>query len=350
MLTRGAAAPLDQPPADDEGRLLPGWYPRRIVWEGAQGWVEWCFVGDTPLTDPFYEQTLNRCAAAPFNRLLRLRSPLDTLPNLLPASTGCTPSGFVFHLSRCGSTWLTQMLAALPDCRVLSEPQPIDDVLRSHFRNPAMTPERRIQALQTLIALWGPRQHLEEQHWIVKFDAWAALDLPLIRRAFPDVPWVFLYRDPGEVLASHRRQPGMHMAPGVIDPPWFGLSGAMVQKMSPAEYGAWVLGRIIRSVLRFHPLESRRLLHYRELPTAGWARVLPKFGIEVDDTRIAAMQATASRHAKRPYEAFTEDGPAKRAEITADDRTHLVRWTDPFYQALEGARHSGDLMLQRGVE
>jgi hypothetical protein len=36
------------------------------------------------------------------------------------------PDGFVFHMSRCGSTLVAQMLAVVPDHVVVSEAEPLD--------------------------------------------------------------------------------------------------------------------------------------------------------------------------------------------------------------------------------
>ena len=40
------------------------------------------------------------------------------------------PSGFIFHMSRCGSTVISQMLAALAEHVVVSEAGPIDALAR----------------------------------------------------------------------------------------------------------------------------------------------------------------------------------------------------------------------------
>ena len=60
-------------------------------------------------------------------------------------------------------------------------------------------------------------QRVRFRDYFVKFDSWNTLDLALIRRAFPDVPWIFLYRDPVEVIVSHMRQRGSQMIPGAFE-------------------------------------------------------------------------------------------------------------------------------------
>jgi hypothetical protein len=123
------------------------------------------------------------------------------------AEPGPAPDGLVFHMSRCGSTLVAQMFAALPDSMVVSEPPPLDDVLQISLLGGADT---AIAALRAMSAAFGRRGG---RPFVLKLDAWHALALPLFRRAFPDTPWVFLYRDPVEVLVSHMRQRGSQMLP-----------------------------------------------------------------------------------------------------------------------------------------
>ena len=43
----------------------------------------------------------------------------------------------------------------------------------------------------------------DHTHFVVRFDAWTVFHLDAIRAAFPDVPWVFLFRAPECELAGH---------------------------------------------------------------------------------------------------------------------------------------------------
>ena len=62
---------------------------------------------------------------------------MSALEELNERSAGLAPSLFLFHVSRCGSTLISQMLAALPQNVVISEAGPMDAILRSHLRNRA---------------------------------------------------------------------------------------------------------------------------------------------------------------------------------------------------------------------
>ena len=149
-------------------------------------------------------------------------TPLDALAELQAADPGLPPTGFIFHMSRCGSTLVAQLLAALPQNIVISEAGPVDAVLRANWYDPNITSAQRIAWLRALLSAYARPRH-GEQHFYVKFDSWHTLELPLIQAAFPDVPWIFLYRDPVQVLVSHQRQRGSQMVPDLLPPQWLGL-------------------------------------------------------------------------------------------------------------------------------
>jgi hypothetical protein len=107
-------------------------------------------------------------------------------------------------------------------------------------------------------ALGQPRLRTE-QRYFVKFDARHALDLPLVRRAFPEVPWVFLYRDPVEILVSHLNQPTSWTVPGIVP-----VRGVPCSEGSIA-YPVRVIAAICRAAL--DALDERgTLVNYSDLP------------------------------------------------------------------------------------
>ena len=221
-----------------------GWMPIRIHWRPDGPEVDWGFLGDLRFTNPFFEQTVGRGLRHPANLLFRRETPMAALAELSESSPGLPPAGFIFHGSRCGSTLISQMLAALPENVVISEASPIDAVLRSHLRDPGITEEQRILWLRGLLNALGQRRRAEEKSLFVKFDSWHALFLPLIQRAFPAVPWIFVYREPVEVLLSHSRQMGGQMIPDVLEPAMYGWDADAVKGMSLGEYGGRVLAGI----------------------------------------------------------------------------------------------------------
>jgi hypothetical protein len=112
---------------------LREWTPIRVFGEARDLTVEWAVV-ERSFSDPFFEQTAGHAMQHPFNALFARRTPVAQLEALADLSPGVAPTGFIFHMSRCGSTLIAQMLARLSDTIVLSEPQPFDALLRLRRR------------------------------------------------------------------------------------------------------------------------------------------------------------------------------------------------------------------------
>ncbi len=244
--------------------------------------MEWRWLDSVPFREPFFVETVQLALERPFTLLFPRETTIDELAALEP---GLEPNGFILHMSRCGSTLVTQMLAAVPEFLVLSEPLLVNDVLRA----PAPDDER-IRRLRLAVRALGRRRTGAERAYVLKLDPWATYDLPLLRRAFPDTPWLFLSRDPVEVLVSHRLQSGMQMLPTVVPPELFGTDLGTASMLSFEEYGALVLGAGCRQALAYRD-EHALFLDYRELRSGGFERVLDWFGIDAGDAERAAMDA-----------------------------------------------------------
>src|SRR5215216_3426983 len=146
---------------------LDGWTPIRLYWLQSSAFVDWCHSGELRFTDPFFDQTIEKCLRHPFNLLFRHQTPVDTLRLRHEARPGLPPTGFVFHLSRCGSTLISQMLAALPQNVVISEAPPLDSALRARFNNPRMTEGMRTLWLQWVVSALGQQRSDDEKYLFI---------------------------------------------------------------------------------------------------------------------------------------------------------------------------------------
>ena len=241
--------------------------------------VDWAFLDELRFTDPFFEQTIGRCLRHPASLLFRHQTSIETLAEFAAMRPGLKPSGFIFHMSRCGSTLIPQMLSSLRQNLALSEPGPVDSVLRAHFRWPQITEGERIQWLRGLVSALGQARH-GERHYIIKFDSWHALFLPTILKAFPDVPWIFLYRNPVEVMVSHHIQRGAQMVPGLIQPELFGMRMEELTTLSLDDYCSRVLERICRAALGAVGSGNGLLINYAQLPEAVWPELMRHWNLQ----------------------------------------------------------------------
>ncbi len=105
------------------------------------------------------------------------------------------PTGFVFHESRVGSTLVANSLTAMnPSAnRVYSESNPINTALKSD--NP--------QLLRDVVYLMGRTNRPEEEHMFFKVSSIGTKRISIMREAFPETPWIFVYREPVQTMMSH---------------------------------------------------------------------------------------------------------------------------------------------------
>lgn len=254
----------------------PGWTPVRFFVREGEPWAEWIRTGERRFTEPFFEDTVRVCLREPLTRFSRCVAPLA-------AREEREPDGFIFHMSRCGSTLAAQMFAALERVRVIAEAPPVDEAIQTG--NPEWV-RRMVRAL-------GRR----DRRYVVKLDAWHVRWLPLIREAFPQSPWAFLYREPGEVLRSQLRNPGRHC----------------IGAGEPGRHCAGVLAGICEAALEHR--EGGLFIDYRELPGAVPERLAAHFGVELSGRDRETMAAAACRDAKNPWMAFERRDEARDARV-----------------------------------
>jgi hypothetical protein len=302
-------------PAPCGGRAWPGrqWLPAELVMDAGGPALDWLHFAGAPLAEPFFAESVRTATARPFNRLCRYRMPLDALLDPPPADAAAMPDGFIFHMTRCGSTLVSQMLAALPDHAVLSEPPPLDTLIALLGPEPGAG---GIAALRALVGALGRDRGGVTRRRFVKLYGWHALALPMLRRAFPEVPWMFLHRDPVEVLASHAHHPGFQFDPATVPAARFGLA-----EPAPEAFAAAVMAAGCRAALAAAD-QGGLIVAYRDLPDAMFSRVLPHFGVAPGAGERATMAAVAQRNAKAPHLSFAPDGERKRA--VADERVRAL--------------------------
>jgi hypothetical protein len=209
-------------------------------------------------------------------------------------------------MSRCGSTLVAQMLAAVKENRVMSEPIPLDHALVR--KDAAM--------LRTMIGTLGQPCESESRYFI-KLDCWHIRSYALIRSVFPKTPALFLYRNPLEVLVSQMLRPGV----------WTLDNGSMPRE----QHIACLLAEIMKAG------ESHagglRLVNYTELPDVTYSF----FGIEWTPEQLQRMRQASQLDAKTPYFVF-EDDRASKCSAATDRIRAAAAGLAPLYQRLEELR------------
>lgn len=279
----------------DELESLRGWYPVVAADDG----LWWRFLGEKKFSEPFFHSTLSSLVQT--DRLY-VHTNYDEAAKRFDRPLA--PDAFIFHASRCGSTLLTQLFASLPDCIALSEPPAIDSFLRQHYggRHGSEAEQR----LRHVVSALGQRRFAEERHLFIKLDSWHIGSLPLFRRAFPSTPFLFVYREPAEILASHSRQRGRQMVPGLVT----AAMPALDFTSSPCsldEYCVKMLDYFFAAACRY--ADELRLVNYRQLPHLVWDDLLDAFSIAPSPEHLAAMKSRSGQHSKNGGQ-FTADPPS----------------------------------------
>src|SRR5580658_10714552 len=111
---QGGGAPAEHGPVTMADHSWMQWMPIGLR-RRPSGWTAtWCFFDGIRPTDPFFQQTVNHALGDPARMLFLRETPVGLLAELAREHPGIAPNGFIFHLSRCGSTLVTRMLASLP--------------------------------------------------------------------------------------------------------------------------------------------------------------------------------------------------------------------------------------------
>ncbi|MFN8012581.1 MAG: hypothetical protein U0P81_14520 [Holophagaceae bacterium] len=288
---------------------LAGWIPWRPT-EGQEA-LEWLPLDGRPFLEPFFEDALRR-----LRRTTRDRRPVRTAGEALDAPLdglpAAAPALFIFHVSRCGSTLLAQMLATDPATVVLSEP-PLLDHLARHGQ------AARIPALLRLL---GQRQRASERRLVVKLDSWALAYHGALRALFPGVPFALLYRRPGPILESQRRLRGLQAIPGVLPAELFGLEAGDLPALQPGvpaeevfdRYFERVLARLFAWMAKVAASDPGAfLLDFEAGAEACHRRLLRSLGPDPDPAVLEAARARAALDGKRPGLVFQPPRPAAPA-------------------------------------
>ena len=309
-----------------------------MYWREEKAWVDWIFLDKNRFLEPFHNDTINLLLREPFNALFRHQTPIDFLGEIDEKQRGVAPKGFIFHVSRCGSTLVSQMLASLPQNIVISEASIFDKIIRAENYFPNVSEEQKIQWLRWTVNALAQKRFAAEENLFIKFDSWGILDLPLIEKAFPDVPWIFMYRNPTEVIVSNLRQPGAQMIPGAIQKIFPTMNLMDILQLSTEERFARTIAAFCQAALDNIENKNAMLVNYTQLPEVATTEICQHFQVAFTDGDVEKMKKSSKFNAKIPNEKFQPDTTEKRREASETVIHFAEHLINPLYEKLEKAR------------
>lgn len=195
------------------------WIPYKLNYiDNAKWTVNWLHLGSRRMTEPFFDDTIRICKMRQRENVLPERlSSADFLMEAAHDLPSLQPSAFIFHVSRCGSTLLSQAFTEPEENIVIAEAPLLDEILRAAEKQKDISSSVQETWLKAALQLMGQQRNFKETTYIIKLDSWHIHFYEQLRAWFPQSPFLFLYRKPSEVLASHQKQRGIHTVPGMVN-------------------------------------------------------------------------------------------------------------------------------------
>lgn len=329
-----AARYLKHPKTSIEIKELCGWTPIEVKTANGKRQIEWGNFKDVPFVEPFFYQTIEWFRSQEICETVV--TDIEALDALRDINPGLHPNGFIFHTSHCGSTVVSNMLAAVSRNLSVSEPAPLNTVLLDR----QALEEDRSHWIRGMVSAYGQRRLGTEESFTLKLNSWHLFDSPKIRAVFPNTPVLCVYRHPVEILAGQFRRT-------VLNTYWLnrrycGLERCDVIKAGLAETAARTLGRyydIIRQIAT--SAEDCLLVNYNQLSRETYSRILEHFSIETSREDLARVGEVTRFYSKDPSRTlpFTDDSETKQREVPPIVYEVTEKWAMDPYRRLASLQH-----------
>lgn len=312
---------------------LKNWYPVSLSKDLDKSLCKWIYFADTPLTDPFFEESRSKVMSHQINsKPFRVWSSLQLMQQWAREMESIPPKAIIFHASRCGSTLLAQLLGSNSKHISLAEVPFFDDLLRRYFFAQKEQKEELLQFLESAIHFYGQKRNGIEEQLFIKTDSWHFFFWKEYRQLYPTVPFALLYRHPLEIFLSHQKLKGMQAVPGLIEPEIFGMTTKEIELLNQEEYLGKVLEKYYLKIMEIYIQDQNSILiSYKE----GIMEIIQKFysfiRLPLHSVERDEFYQRQKFNAKNPQELFIEE------ESTIDLPIYLQRSLQ-LYEELEQIR------------
>lgn len=303
--------------------------------DDGDGIVHWLRTPGASFRDPFFRMTTNRIFARARGRLL-METGVDALFRQ-GARARLYPAGFIYHVSRCGSTVLSNMLNVVADHFVLAEPTPLGALFQ---RSTLFADEQWVELIRASINSLSAHAPSSARHFFLKFSHVMTHQVPLIRSAFPSVREIFVYRDPIEVVVSLVSNDPL---PWIWSESLSGIPRMRAMEMPVTELTSRIVGAMLKAMCE-HVSEHTLLINYSQLGPSTPGMLLRHFGITPTDSIIAKMVSGLSHYSKDPTHSrsFIADSSKKRELASAAICLSVEDHAADAYRRLEAIRIGRD--------
>jgi hypothetical protein len=251
-------------------------------------------IGRSEFAAPLFDDVVHdhrRAAGSPGSARLRLPA-TSVLGAAAPPPSAC-PGGLMFHVGRCGSTLLCNLLANVDGWVAVKEPEFVNAVLLGLAAERDTVSRARLSALAALLLrslAYGVRvgANGRERACVVKFTSWNLLFADDLIGWLDAAPLVVVTRDPWATVASLLHDPPYWYAPPALSPSE-PRPCARARRVEAVGVFAEAWSRTVDRALQL-PAERTLLVSYADLvqqPLVMLGRVLRHLG---DDRPVRSTQ------------------------------------------------------------
>jgi len=298
-------------------------------------------LGRSAFDAPLFNDVVDRSRATRITKqTIRLRLPANVVLGNAATSQRSCPGGLIFHVGRCGSTLLCNLLASVPGWVTLKEPEFVNGLL---LRLAAERDSEQKERLGALVALLlrslGHGVRLDTngraRACVVKLSSWNAILADEFIWRFDSMPLLVVTRDPWATVASFLSNP----------PHWYGHGPASVaalpfmrtNRVEAARFFAEAWSRTIDGVLRF-PEQQTLFVDYAELvknPLTVLGIVCLHLRNGGEDPNIGSVDKVMRQYSKDPRkERFKPQGRHHREALEPEVRDLVTAITANSWSAL----------------
>jgi hypothetical protein len=335
---------------------MSGWLPTQIVldhypamvWPGVvpDASVRWMYFGDKRLSEPFFSQSVSQlrqgdCPA------LEVEMEIESLIREGSREPSVLPRGFIFHVSRCGSTLICNALKVVNGIQIVAEARPITRLFmpcppqNEHLN--LLRDEQRGMLGKCLFNLFSRYRAGDPEPIVVKFLSQNSIDVSAIRRLWPNVPCLFVIRHPIDVMVSNLKDGGLNR---FVDSP--ALASAMcgadisspLATMPVEEFCARVLGRYFDALLG-EISTNVRVIDYDEISPENLCNIIRFLHLE-PPADMSSFAAVFRQYSKDPTgnRLFYSDRLEKLKRASPRILEAANRWVIPQYTQLRSVSMS----------
>jgi hypothetical protein len=305
---------------------LHNWLPVRIKKTSAALLCEWLYLGEKEFTEPFFDETISACRYANSNnRRFKSVSNLETMTEWAKDLKGIPPTAILFHVSRCGSTLLSQLLGIDKKNIVLSEVPFFDEILRLPLQQEVIDRGDAENVLQAALSFYGQQRFAAQQRLFIKTDSWHLHFYEQYRKLFPHVPFFLLYRHPLQVLHSQQKQRGIQSVPGLIEQELFGFTEEQSRDTNLDRYMANVVASYFEKMIRIVKSDPLAVaVDYADGLQNSIHKLYSLLQLPLEKVLDQTFAERCRFHAKRPSQVFEEE--QKESEMPSFLATAFSRY------------------------